>query len=309
MLLIWQQLTGLSPCRLTGLLPTTFLHLAAISLEHSTSLVCLQDQESGPQQEAPRSPCILPLPGAYSSSSFWVPSVFPDLGLLYLWPEGSPWQWRFCWLLCWYICQQASGDRPCLLGSRLAAKARQGLVGVGDGSKFVPVLLGVPFEEEERRWNCLQCRAPGRRKGSHPGPGIFRLRTWQCWVGEVSFFIFPLSRKHREYWLPFCNQSLGDTPCLCWGPSSMQCTVMNYTQTLSPALVLGLWWLWLCMTGVLGPLIDSWCTILILSLSFFSLEKCRLKFMSCPVPHSCSSKETEDYINYKVLSLLSQAYY
>lgn len=195
MLLIWQQLTGLSPCRFTGLLPTTFLHLATISLEHSTSLVCLQDQESGPQQEAPWSMCILPLPGAYSSSSFWVPSVFPDLGLLYLWPEGSPWQWRFCWLLCWYICQQASGDRPCLLGSRLEAKARQGLVRVGDGSKFVPVLLRVLFEEEERRWNCLQCRAPGRRKGSQPGPGLFRLRTWWCWVGESFLLHLPPFQK------------------------------------------------------------------------------------------------------------------
>lgn len=130
------------------------------------------------------------------------------------------------------------------VGSGLAAKARQGLVGVGDGSKFVPVLLGVLFEEEERRWNCLQCSTPGRRKGFQPGPRLCRLRAWQCWFGG-SFLIFPLSRKHREYWLTFCNQSLGDTPRLCWWPSSMQYTVMNYTQTLSPALVLGLWWLWL----------------------------------------------------------------
>lgn len=72
-----------------------------------------------------------PLPRAYSSSSLWVLSGFPDLSLLCLWPEGSPWQWGLCWLLPWYIGQQASGDRPCLLGYWACRKGLRELVGVG----------------------------------------------------------------------------------------------------------------------------------------------------------------------------------
>lgn len=51
------------------------------------------------------------------------------------------------------------------MGSRLAAKARQGLVGIGDGNKFVPVLFGGSLQRGGEEMKLPSVQGSWQKKG------------------------------------------------------------------------------------------------------------------------------------------------